>query len=82
MAALITYNAWLGTRLNVYDTALALDHIVFQPARLKRQINDSLRMLILNLIRNSRSSVHNGNDVCCAHCIDNICAKLNDMWND
>lgn len=40
MAALITYNAWLGTRLNVYDTALALDHIVFQPARLKRQIND------------------------------------------
>lgn len=42
MAALITYNAWLGTRLNVYDTTLALDHIVLQPARLKRKMNDSL----------------------------------------
>lgn len=31
MAALITYNAWLSTRLNVYDSTLALDHIVFQP---------------------------------------------------
>lgn len=82
MAALITYNAWLCARLNVNDATLALDHIVFQPARLKIQINDPFWILNLNLNRNSRSSVHNGNDVCCAHCIDYVCAKLNDMWND
>lgn len=45
MAALITYNAWLSTRLNVYDSSLALDHIVFQP----EMILNNLVILLKNL---------------------------------